>query len=359
MKIVVIGGHFTPALAVVEKLKEHEILFIGRKYALEGDKALSFEYQEIQKLGIKFKSLIAGRLQRKFTIHTIPSLLKFPVGFFQSLFILRSFKPDVILGFGGYVQLPVIFSAAILRIPIIIHEQALTAGLANKIASHFASKVCISWKSSENSFPKEKIVLTGNPIRKEIIQALTNDSKQSSIHTIYITGGSLGSHALNQLVEGSLNRLSKSLRIIHQTGDAKEFKDFERLSFLREDLENKNHYFIKKFLNAAEVGEVLKKVDLVVSRAGINTITELIYLNKPCFLIPLPQGKEQKINAEFVKGLGLAEVREEEELNPTIFIDAIKNMFADLNGYKTAENILLQNPEEKIGEVVVNVGKKA
>ncbi len=357
MKIVVIGGHITPALAVVEKLKEHEILFIGRKHALEGDGALSFEYQEIQKLGIKFKSLITGRLQRKFTIHTIPSLLKFPIGFFQSFFILRSFKPDVVVGFGGYVQLPVIFSAAILRIPIVIHEQTLTAGLSNKIASFFASKVCISWRTSENSFPKEKIVLTGNPIRKEIIQARINEPKKSSTYIIYITGGSLGSHTINELVEGSLHRLAKNFRIIHQTGDTKEFKDFERLSFLREDLENKNHYFVKKFLNATEVGEVLRKVDLVVSRAGINTITELIYLNKPCFLIPLPQGKEQKINAEFVKKVGLAKVHQEKDLNPTIFVDVIKSILANLNSYRVSEDLLLQNPEEKIGEVVLNVSQ--
>lgn len=357
MKIIVIGGHITPALAVIEKLKEHEILFIGRKHALEGDKALSFEYQEIQKLGIKFKALIAGRLQRKFTIHTIPSLLKFPIGFFQSFFILRSFRPDVVLGFGGYVQLPIIFSAFILRVPIVVHEQTLTAGLSNKIASFLARKICISWKTSEDSFPKEKTVLTGNPIRKEIIQAQATEPKKNSIPTIYITGGSLGSHSINQLVEGSLHRLSKNFRIIHQTGDAKEFKDFERLSFLREDLENKNHYFVKKFLNATEVGEVLKKVDLVISRAGINTITELIYLNKPCFLIPLSYGKEQKINAEFVKKLGLAKVYQERNLNPTIFVDVIKSIVADLNNYKVSEDLLLQNPEEKIGEVVLNAGK--
>lgn len=356
MRIVVIGGHVTPALAVIEKLKENDILFIGRKHALEGDKALSLEFQEIQKLGIKFKSIITGRLQRKFTVYTIPSLLKFPIGFFQSLFILRRFKPQVVLGFGGYVQLPVIFSAAILKIPIVIHEQALTTGLSNKIASFFAKKICISWQSSSNYFPKEKTILTGNPVRSEIsnIKHQISNDRNNKKPVVYITGGSLGSHFINLLVEGSLNRLSKRLRIIHQIGDARQFNDFERLNFLREDLENKNHYFVKKFLSAEEVAQVLKKVDLVVSRAGINTITELIYLNKPCLLIPLPHGKEQKINAEFVRSLGLGEVRQEEKLSPTAFLEVLKEMFANLGNYKIKENVLLENPEEKIAEVVRN-----
>lgn len=354
MRIVVIGGHLTPALSVIEELKDHDILYIGRKNALEGDKALSLEYRTMLDRNIKFKGLITGRLQRKFSIHTIPSLLKLPLGFFQSLFILKSFKPDRVVGFGGYVEIPVIFASFILRIPVVIHEQTLGAGLANKICSFVAKKICVSWESCLKHFPKNKSVLTGNPLRKEILNVQSSNNPEGK-QVVYITGGSLGSHTINSLVEKSLNELLKNFKIIHQTGDAREFGDFERLSELRKSLENKNDYFIKKFLSSEETAQVLESADLIVSRAGINTITELIYLNKPCFLIPIPLGKEQKENAYFVKNLGLAEVANQEDLTPTIFTGIIESMFRNISNYKiTTNEVLIKGAQKKIAEVVLN-----
>lgn len=355
MRIVIIGGHLTPALSVIEELKDHDILYVGRKYALEGDKALSLEYRTMISMNIKFKSIITGRLQRKFTVRTIPSLLKLPIGFVQSLFILKSFKPHVIVGFGGYVEIPVIFSAFILRIPVVIHEQTLGTGLSNRIASFFARKVCISWETSAKFFPKKKIILTGNPIRKEVRET-QNFTKEIERPIVYITGGSLGSHAINVLVEKSIDEFSKNFRIIHQTGDAREFGDFERLDALRNNLENKNDYFVKKFLTAREASQAIKSADLVVSRAGINTITELIFFNKPCLLIPLPAGREQKQNAFFVKSLGLAEVANQDELSPTVFVGIIESMLKSLGKYKVGRNLLIKDAQRKVAEVVINAG---
>src|SRR3990167_6775375 len=171
MKIVIIGGHLTPALSVIEALpKDAQILYIGRKYSLEGDKALSLEYQAITKKGIPFSAIKTGRLQRRITRYTLPSLVKIPYGFGQSLTILRRFKPNVVVGFGGYVSLPVILAAKTLKIPIVIHEQTLEAGFTNKIVAGFADKICISFESSHKYFPKEKTVLTGNPIRRTLIK---------------------------------------------------------------------------------------------------------------------------------------------------------------------------------------------
>ncbi|MEK7451076.1 MAG: glycosyltransferase, partial [Patescibacteria group bacterium] len=164
MRVIIIGGHLSPALSIIEKLpKTDKVLFIGRKYVFEGDQALSLEYKTIQSLKIPFVNLITGRLQRKFTKHTIPSLLKLPYGFMRSILALIKFQPDVVLSFGGYLSFPVVLSAFLLRIPIVIHEQTLEAGLANKILSVFAKKICISWETSRKFFPKGKIVLTGNP----------------------------------------------------------------------------------------------------------------------------------------------------------------------------------------------------
>ncbi len=372
MKIVIAGGHLTPALAVIDQLKDHQILYIGRKHALEGDKALSLEYQTITSKNIPFVSILAGRLQRKFTIYTIPSLLKLPIGFFQSFFILKKEKPDVVLGFGGYVSIPVIIAATILRIPIVIHEQTLTAGLANKIAAHLSKKICISWESSRDFFPKSKTILTGNPIRKEIIQSLTNpqDSEQKSppeadqplaekakTPLIYITGGSLGSHTINLLVEGSLKKLLRNYDVVHQTGDSKKFGDFERFEKLKSN-EGLKNYIVKKFLTGKEIADVLMVADLVVSRAGMNTVTELVFFNKPCFLIPLLQGFEQKQNANFIKKIGLAEVGAQDVLSPISFFETISFMIKNKEKYKTSHKLIIENASEKIAEVVLNEGRK-
>lgn len=356
MKILIIGGHLTPALSVIEQLKDQDILYIGRKYALEGDKALSLEYRTMVSMNIKFQSIITGRLQRKFTLRTIPSLLKLPIGFVQSLLILRNFKPDRVVGFGGYVEIPVVFAAFFLRIPIVLHEQTLGAGLANKICSFFAKRICISWESSAKNFPRKKIVLTGNPIRKEIIQASVSSSKSENkeMPIIYITGGSLGSHSINVLVERSLNELLKNFRIIHQTGDARQFGDFERLGEVRKGLENKGNYLLKKFLTAKETAQVLQSADLVISRAGMNTVNELLYLNKPCFLIPLPLGREQKLNALFVKNANLAEIANQEDLSPTIFTGIVESMIKNIDKYKVKESLIIEDAKRRIAEVVLH-----
>src|SRR3989339_499065 len=149
MKIIIIGGHLAPALSVLEALpKNTQVLFVGRKYALEGDNALSLEYNTITSLNIPFVGLNTGRLQRKITRFTLFSLLKLPFGIIKSFLILIDFKPDVVVGFGGYVSIPVTFCAFVLRIPVVIHEQTMEAGLTNRLVSRFAKKICISWDSS-------------------------------------------------------------------------------------------------------------------------------------------------------------------------------------------------------------------
>src|SRR3990172_7629361 len=144
MRIVIAGGHLTPALSVIEELpKDTDILYIGRKYAIEGDKAVSLEYQTITKNGIRFYVLKTGRIQRRLTRHSLSSFSKIPLGIGQSLYILKRFKPNVIVGFGGYVSFPVCIAGKILGIPIVIHEQTLEAGATNRVIGKIADKICI------------------------------------------------------------------------------------------------------------------------------------------------------------------------------------------------------------------------
>lgn len=364
MKIVLTGGHFSPALCVIESLpKDIEAFFIGRKNSFEGDKSPTLEYQTIASTSVPFIDIPSARLQRKFTAYTISSLLKLPYGFGKAMKTLRKIKPDVVLGFGGYVSLPVAFAAYFLNIPVVIHEQTLGVGTSNKIISRWARMICISWESSKDFFPGKNVILTGNPVRKEIINAANTVTADKQ--TIYITGGSSGSHFINSLVEGCLGKLLEKYNVVHQTGDSKKFNDFERLSEHKKSLPEQlaRKYRVEKFISSKEAGAVLQKATIVVGRAGMNTVTELMFLEKPCLLIPLPISAkgEQLQNAAFIKEKGLAQVLEQNEATPEVFFSKIKYMMENIDKYKLnseASNLIEKKAAEHIISVVEDVAQK-
>ena len=156
MKIVVIGGHLSPAYSVIEELKGEEVFYIGREHVFEGDKAVSLENEEIKTLNIPFFPIVTARLQRKFTRYTLSSFIKFPLGFTQALRILKPIKPDVVLGFGGYLSVPVIFAASICNIPVVIHEQTLEAGFANRLVAKIAKRFAFPGLLRKNISRKTK-----------------------------------------------------------------------------------------------------------------------------------------------------------------------------------------------------------
>ena len=360
MKIVLVGGHLSPALSLIEVLpKDTKVLFIGRKYGLEGDKALSLEFKTVNQLNIPFVSLNTGRWQRKFTRYTIPSFFKLPLAIFRSFLALIRFKPDVVVGFGGYVSLPVVLSAYCLRIPIVIHEQTLEAGFANRFLARLATKICISWQTSRHYFPKEKVVLTGNPIRQFTINNSQLTKDKNKLPTIYITGGSSGSHFINLLVEEIIKELLERYIVIHQTGDAQEFRDFDRLTKIRQSLPLKlrERYEIFKFVDPSKIGEILNKVSLVVSRSGMNIVTELIYFGKPALLIPLPfsQNNEQLKNAKFLEKMGLGKVLHQEETNSKKLLQSIDLMFHNIDNYKINRNELKNLPSQDATQNIISV----
>lgn len=354
------GGHFAPALCVIETLpKNIKILVVGRKYSLEGDKALSLEYLTTESMHIPFAAITTGRLQRKLTSLTFISLLKFPIGIWQSYKLIRSFKPKVIVSFGGYVSLPVIFIGAMLRVPIVIHEQTLGAGLANRLASVFAKKICISWESSRSFFPKSKTVLTGNPVKKLKIKS-SNLKINEKLPTLFVTGGSSGSHFINQVIEASLSSLLEKFNLIHQTGDAQKFKDFERFSKLKDSMPEQlqTRYSLTKFVKPDEFGSVISKADLVICRSGMNTVSEVIYFGKPALMIPLPfsQGGEQLQNAEFLKKLGLGEILEQKDVTKEKFEKLVDFMIGQKEAYKakskSSKKLITHNATERVIEVI-------
>lgn len=317
MKICITGAHFTPAQATIEELfksSDTEIIYIGRNHTIEGDKTASVESQVLPKLGVKFIPVVAGRVRRYLSFRTFISLLKIPIGFFQTFYILWKEKPDVVLSFGGYVGVPVVVNAWLLNIPVIIHEQTLISGLANRVSTIFANKIAVSF-DKDYSFKKEKIILTGNPIRKELlensdkpskeVEAILKSTKSQKLPLIYITGGNQGSHLINQSVLDGLENLAKLGIVVHQTGDSK-FNDFNPLKERVKELGLENRYLPLKWVEVEDLKAIFSNADLVVSRAGANTLLELAYFGVPTLVIPLPglYKDEQNENANFFKKWG-------------------------------------------------------
>lgn len=351
MKILITGTHFTPAQAVIEELKSYpdiKLIYLGRKYTREGDSSPSLESQVLPKLGVKFIPIISGRLQRSFTFYTLPSLLKIPIGFIQSFYYLIKERPDVILSFGGYLAVPVVICGWFLSVPIIIHEQTLVSGLANKISALFADKIAVSF--SEHKLGKSnKAVLTGNPLRAEIINPLSpsplyqkfiNSAKKEKLPLILITGGNQGSHTINENIAEILDSLTKIAYVIHQTGDSK-FEDFEKLIIQKERLANSDCYLPSKWIDGADLGAVMSEADLVISRAGMNTLQELAYYQVPTLLIPLPyvSSDEQSVNAHFFKNLGLAQVLSQNDLTSQKLMSEIEKMLENIVNLKKEAQI--------------------
>jgi UDP-N-acetylglucosamine--N-acetylmuramyl-(pentapeptide) pyrophosphoryl-undecaprenol N-acetylglucosamine transferase len=369
MKIAIIGGHLTPALSVIEHLpKDVEVIYIGRKFALEGDPAYSLEYQAIHARNIPFIHITTGRLQRSFTSKTLPSLAKLPQGFMQAAKILKKEKPDVILSFGGYVSVPISIVGKLMGIPVVIHEQTLEAGLANRMVAPFANAICVSWESSKKFFPKKRVILTGNPSVTAIFEsAKPHKMKKGVVPRLIIVGGSLGSHALNVLVEGCLADLLRQYEVLHQTGDAKEFHDFDRLATKRDTLGPvlRDRYSLTKFIDPKDIISVFESADLVVSRAGINTITTLLLLNKPALIVPLPtsQKNEQGKNAQFFKQHGLGEIFNQTIGTPEKFFILIDAMMKHKDRYQniqsTEELIINKHSVQKIIDTITYVAKKS
>lgn len=345
MKVIITGGHFSPAYSVIRQLGDDcKITLIGRKYAFEGDTNETFEYKICKKENINFIELIAGRFQRKFTKHSIPAALKFPKGIYDATKILRAEKPDVVVTFGGYVGLPVALAASMLHIPVILHEQTQSAGLSAKLISKVAEVICVSFESSKVHFKGKKVVLTGNPIRSEILQEQKINITTSK-QIIYITGGSTGSHAINEAIYQILPELLKEYVIIHQVGNSKETNDIGKFNDFRNQLsgQDQENYIVAEFFTPSNVAAYFQHAALVVSRSGINTVLELMATGAVSLLIPLPFGQldEQLKNALLFQRTGLAEVMLQEDMNPDLLLSKMHAMIKEQKKYKeNAKNAL-------------------
>lgn len=362
-RLIITGGHLTPALAVIEELNQRggwQIFFLGRQYASEREKTPSVESQIIPDRGIRFAPIVTGRFPRHLNRYAFFSTLKIPLGFVQALFHLVRFRPHLILSFGGYVSVPVVLAGWFLGIPSLTHEQTTVRGMATKINSLFAKKIAVSWPQTLADFPAQKTVLTGNPIRKENFQV---DKKIWRIlkfppgrPLIFITGGNQGAHVINLAVEAALPRLLKLANVFHQCGHLQAEGDFERLEKARQKLppQLRKSYHLKKYLNGEEMGTLFHQADLVVCRAGANTLSEIAALGKPALFIPLPwlYQDEQLRNAQMLAKLGAAAILRQRDLSGKTLSQRVAAMMENLRQYQKAaprmKRLVKLNAAEKI-----------
>ena len=314
--LVFTGGHHTSALVVAKKIQANgeSIIWFGHRHSMWGDTSDSAEYQEVTQAGIKFYDLKAGKFYKMF--HPL-QLIRIPIGFFQSLFLLMLLRPRGIVSFGGYLAVPTIISGWLLGIPSLTHEQTVTAGLANKIISLFVKKIAVSWAESAKFYPRSKVVVTGLPLRPEILKIKNKKLSPSSLalSTIYVTGGKNGSQTINQVIFSLLPNLTKRYRIIHQTG----YRDLPLAQ------SQKFPNYVAFDYDSAKAIEALSLCDLVISRAGAHIVYELAVLGKPGILIPIPwvSHNEQMQNAKLLAARHLAVILPQHDLSPKSLLIAI------------------------------------
>ena len=355
MKIAIVGGHFSPAFALMQKLKtSDEIIFLGRKYTFEKDRAFSFEYKTCIDEKIRFFEINTPRIHRNFDLFNFFSLPKFLQGLKSAYLVLSKEEVEVVVSFGGYLSVPVACAAYFLKVPVIIHEQTQHAGVANKWIAKIAKRVCVSFESSLVEFPKHKTVIIGNLLRREVFEINEKLDIDNTFPTLYITGGSGGSHFINKTIKEILPKLLESFSIIHQTGDAKEFDDFAVINAMREEMSDKMkaRYFLTKYIKAQQIGWILNQAKIVFSRAGINTVSEVLALKIPALFIPLPHGQknEQLENAKLVKKMGLGDYILQKEATSDRVLEKLLYMLTHIKEYELKDASL--KFEFKLGDSV-------
>ena len=318
------AGHVTPNIALLPGLKElgYDIHYIGSYNGIE--KKL------IEQFGIPYHGISSGKLRRYFSMQNFTDPFRVLKGFGEAKKLIKSLKPDVIFSKGGFVSVPVVIAGKQCHVPTIIHESDMTPGLANRLAIPSATKVCCNFPETLNHLPKEKAVLTGSPIRQELLTGDRADALKfcgltADKPVILIIGGSLGSVIVNNAVRKVLPELLKNFQVIHLCGkdkidtSLKDLKGYVQFEYIQDELK-----------------DLFALADIVISRAGANAICELLALHKPNLLIPLSANAsrgDQILNARSFERQGYSIVLEEEELNDSTLLDAINKLYQEKDAY--------------------------
>ena len=330
-KIVLTGGgtagHVTPNLALLPSLQErgYEIHYIGSYNGIE--KKL------IENAGIPYDGISSGKLRRYFDIKNFSDPFRVIKGYAEARSLLKKYRPDVVFSKGGFVAVPVVLAARHFKIPTIIHESDMTPGLANKICIPSAAKVCCNFPETLQYLPEDKAVLTGSPIRRELLQGdrltgLNYTGLSAAKPIIMVIGGSLGAANVNKAVRDALPKLLEDFQVVHLCGKDKidnlllntpGYKQFE---------------YIK-----AELKDIFAMADVVISRAGANAICELLALKKPNILIPLPAASsrgDQLLNAASFEAQGYSIVLNEDDITTNLLVAKVHELYFNRQNYVDA-----------------------
>lgn len=317
------AGHVTPNIALLPELKKrnYEIFYIGSKNGIEK--------QLIEEENVKYYGISSGKLRRYFDLKNFTDPFRVIKGFYEASSIIKEIKPDVVFSKGGFVTVPVVIAADRKKVPCIIHESDMSPGLANKLCIPHAVKVCTNFPEAAREIG-EKAVVTGTPIRKEMfsgnrIAGLDFLGFTANKPVLMVVGGSLGAAAVNSMVRDALPELLRRYQIVHLCGNGKVDDSLAGLEGYVQ------FEYIKK-----EMCDLMTAADIIISRAGANAICEILALNKPNLLVPLPAASsrgDQVLNAESFERQGFSVVIKEEQLTTGTLIDEVDKLYNNRESY--------------------------
>lgn len=356
------GGHIYPAIAIAKAIMRHkpetEILFVGTKKGLES--------QLVPKEGFKLETITVSGFNRKLSFGIFKTLADLQRGLKEARGIINRFEPDVVVGTGGYVCGPVLFIASLKHIPTVIHEQNVMPGATNRILSRFVDKIAISFDQSAQYFnvPTGKVEITGNPVRREIIDAKPQPSRKSlgfsaDKPVIAIIGGSRGAECINQMAVGLIDwviKRRKPYQVLLSTGNAQYEAVLNGIKSKSVDLTANRHIKVLPYIY--DMGEALAAADLVVSRAGAIALAEITARGLPSILIPSPNvvNNHQEYNARMLEKEGAALVMLEKDVTPEAFIRTVGQLLEDKERLKNmADNsraLGITDADERIYDIV-------
>ncbi|MDB5265185.1 MAG: UDP-N-acetylglucosamine--N-acetylmuramyl-(pentapeptide) pyrophosphoryl-UDP N-acetylglucosamine [Parcubacteria group bacterium] len=333
------GGHFYPLIAVAEALKD---IAEGRRLLppqLYYFSDTPYDEQALFANNLIFVKIPAGKVRRYFSIQNATDIFKTLTGTVSAFFTLLKLYPDVVFSKGGYASVPTVLAAHLLRIPIIVHESDAKPGRANLFAAKYATRIGVAFDSAAQYFPsktRSKIARTGIPVRKEVAHIEREGAHQllgldADIPTILILGGSSGSKRINETVLDALPDLVAFANVIHQTGKTLFAETEQTSKVILTGSEHANRYHAFPYLNAESIRRSAGAADLVISRAGATSITEISLWGKPAILIPIPESvsHDQRTNAYAYAHTGAAVVLEEDNLTPHVLASEAKRIGAD------------------------------
>ena len=321
------AGHVTPNIALLPRLKElgYDIQYIGSYTGIEKEL--------IEPFGIPYHGISSGKLRRYFSVQNFTDPFRVLKGFREAHKLIRQLKPDVIFSKGGFVSVPVVLAGKRCKVPVIIHESDMTPGLANKIAIPSAAKVCCNFPETVANLPADKAVLTGTPIRQELLSGNAENGRKFCGFTadkpvLMVIGGSLGAASVNDNVRKILPELLKEFQVVHLCGKGKTDKSL-----------NGTAGYVQYEYIQDELPDLFAMADIVISRAGANAICEIRELHKPNLLIPLSAKAsrgDQILNARSFERQGFSKVLEEEEITEEKLLETIRQLYTDRQKYTDA-----------------------